>query len=255
MIRFEHVTKRYGGQILLSDLSFHIPKGETVVLMGPSGCGKTTILRCINGLESIQGGMLSVNGQDISNPKKGFNWNRFRAEIGIVFQQYNLFPHRTVLDNVTLGPIHVKRIPKAEAEATAMGLLDRVGLASKAHRYPENLSGGEKQRVAIARALAMSTDILLLDEPTSALDPLMTAEVLQSIQDLAHQGMTLVVVTHEVGFASRVADRILFVHNGRVEMEGPPGVFLEGVTHPVARHYFAQLTGGMDCHTARPPIQ
>lgn len=210
--------------------------------MGPSGCGKTTVLRCINGLEVAQSGSIYVRGVDITNTPKGFDWNRYRSEIGIVFQQFNLFPHLTVLQNIALAPVKVKKIPKPQAEATAINLLERVGLSGKAYRYPDTLSGGEKQRVAIARALAMSSGILLLDEPTSALDPLMTAEVLRTIQDLAHQGITLLIVTHEVQFACRVADRIFFLNQGRIEIEGPPGHFLHELEHPVARHYFQLLS-------------
>lgn len=244
MIHFDHVSKSYEDEPILSDLSLNIDKGETVVLMGPSGCGKTTILRCINGLERVQSGTIEVNGVTITQASKRFDWNRFRSEIGIVFQQFNLFPHLTVLQNVTLGPVKVKQVSKEEAEAKGMALLDQVGLMDKAHRYPHNLSGGEKQRVAIARALAMSSGILLLDEPTSALDPLMTAEVLQTIQELSHKGITLVIVTHEVQFACRVADRIFFLHHGCIEAEGPPAHFLNGLAHPVAKEYFNLLFEG-----------
>jgi polar amino acid transport system ATP-binding protein len=244
MIRFDKVCKGYRDQKILDNLSFTIDKGETVVLMGPSGCGKTTILRCINGLEHIQDGTIYVRDVNITNTPSNFNWNRFRSEIGVVFQQFNLFPHLSVLQNITLAPVKVKKIPPDQAEAQAMELLERVGLASKAHRNPDTLSGGEKQRVAIARALAMSSDILLLDEPTSALDPLMTAEVLHTIQDLAHQGITLIIITHEVHFACRVADKIFFLNNGRIEVQGPPSLFTEGLEHPVAKHYFQLLAEG-----------
>lgn len=244
MIHFEHVYKHFGSKPLLEDLCFGIEKGSTVVMMGPSGCGKTTVLRCINGLEEVQKGIIRVRGQNITQPPPGFNWNRFRADIGIVFQQFNLFPHLTLMQNITLGPIKVKGTSKAQANQTALELLELVGLADKADRYPHNLSGGEKQRVAIARALAMSSDILLLDEPTSALDPLMTAEVLHTIQELSEKGITLVVVTHEAHFACRVADKIIFLNNGRIEVEGPPDLFLNSLEHPVARHYFNLLLEG-----------
>ncbi len=241
IIVFDAVRKTYGSQVILSDLSFHIAAGETVVLMGPSGCGKTTVLRCINGLETIEAGNIHVRDIDLTQVPGSFDWNAFRASIGMVFQQFNLFPHMSVLKNVTLGPVKVKGVPEEAARLKALELLDRVGLSDKAHRFPGNLSGGEKQRVAIARALAMSSDILLLDEPTSALDPLMTAEVLQTLQDLSHQGITMLVVTHEVHFAARAADRILFLNQGRVEANGPPSAFLEGIGHPVARRYFDLL--------------
>jgi len=241
IIQFEDVVKKFGDQSVLSHLNCTIDQGETVALMGPSGCGKTTMLRCMNGLEMIDGGHLHVRGTNLAQLPKGFNWNRFRSEIGIVFQQFNLFPHLTVLQNITLGPTRVKHLSGEEARALALGLLERVGLSRKAHRYPRHLSGGEKQRVAIARALAMSSDILLLDEPTSALDPVMTAEVLHTIQELSHQGITLVVVTHEVHFACRLADRILFLNEGRIEMEGPPALYLQGLEHPIAKRYFELL--------------
>ncbi len=246
MIQFEQVCKHYNGQPILSDLSFEIRKGETVVLMGASGCGKTTVLRCIGGLEAVQSGNILVRGTNIARAPKGFNWNRYRSEIGLVFQQFNLFPHLSVLENITLGPVKVKGQPRDEAEHLAFELLRKVGMDTKAKRFPNTLSGGEKQRVAIARALAMSSDILLLDEPTSALDPLMTAEVLRTIQSLSHQGITLVIVTHELQFAYRVADRILFFHNGSIEEEGPPRHFQGPMTNPVARQYFSLLTEGYE---------
>ena len=243
IIRFDGVTKRLSGHNVLSNLSFEIQRGETAVLMGASGCGKTTVLRCINGLEHVDAGHLYVHGTDIVHPPRGFNWNRFRANIGLVFQQYNLFPHLTVLQNITLGPIKVKHLPRAQAEQEALAWLARVNLENKAHRYPANLSGGEKQRAAIARALAMSADILLLDEPTSALDPLMRADVLDTIRGLSHLGITLVIVTHEVSFALRAADRILFLHNGQVALEGPPSAFQsDQLQNEIAKPYFAALT-------------
>ncbi len=244
IIEFENVYKFFGSHTILSDLNFQVYPGEVVVLMGASGCGKSTALKCINGLEMVQQGSIRVRGKEITAPPKGFDWNRFRSSVGIVFQQYNLFPHLTVLQNITLGPIQVKKTPPKEAIETALMLLAQVGLENKAYRYPNNLSGGEKQRVAIARALAMSTDLLLLDEPTSALDPMMTAEVLQTIHDLAHNGITLVIVTHEVNFAYRVSDRILFMADGQIQEAGPPEHFQYHLTHPLAKRYFAMLQEG-----------
>lgn len=238
IIRFDKVCKRFGQHEVLKDLSFDIEKGETITMMGPSGCGKSTVLRCINGLEKIESGAIEVRGVNIADSPQNFNWNAYRAGIGIVFQQFNLFPHLNVLKNITLAPIKVKKMTKTDAEDLAMGLLKRVGLEDKAHRHPSNLSGGEKQRVAIARALAMSSDILLLDEPTSALDPLMSAEVLHTIQDLSHQGITLVVVTHEVEFACRVSDRIFFLYQGALAAQGPPSQMVQDMDHPVAKQYF-----------------
>jgi ABC-type polar amino acid transport system ATPase subunit len=241
IVRFEDAKKQFGQEPVLTGLNCQIEEGETIVLMGPSGCGKTTMLRCINGLETLDTGKLFVRGVDLTSPPKSFSWSHFRSEIGVVFQQFNLFPHLTVMENITLGPLKVKRISKDEACDKAQSLLDTVGLSNKADRYPRHLSGGEKQRVAIARALAMSNNLLLLDEPTSALDPVMSAEVLHTIQDLAHKGITLVIVTHEVHFACRVADRIFFLNNGSVEVEGTPEFFLKGLEHPIAKRYFELL--------------
>ncbi|MEZ4575779.1 MAG: amino acid ABC transporter ATP-binding protein [Vampirovibrionales bacterium] len=244
IIRFTGVCKRFGDQSVLQDLNFEIYPGETVVLMGPSGCGKSTVLRCLNKLEAVDAGDIEVRGFNITRAPRRTNWNQYRANIGMVFQQFNLFPHMTVLDNITIGPVKVKGVDKAAARQQAMALLERVGLVEKADRYPITLSGGEKQRVSIARALAMSSDILLMDEPTSALDPVMTAEVLRTIQTLSQEGITLLIVTHEVDFALRVADRILFFDQGQIAVEGPPDVFTQPLNHPMARQYFELLRAG-----------
>ena len=212
---------------ILKDISLDITPGETVVLLGPSGCGKSTLLRLLNGLEKPDNGEITVNGIPLHQLPKGFSWSAFRAEVGMVFQQYNLFPHMTVLKNIMLGATHVRKLSKKEAHLLCMDLLASVGLADKAHCYPYQLSGGEKQRIAIARALALAPQILLLDEPTSALDPVMTNDVLLLIKTLTHHGVTLVIVTHEVGFAADVADRIIFMHEGELIFDDTPKSFLE----------------------------
>lgn len=208
--------------LILNDVYLNIIPGETVVLLGPSGCGKSTLLRLLNGLEKPTSGVVSVNNTCFNNLPRGFRWDEFRADVGMVFQQYNLFPHMTVLKNIMLGATAVRKIPKKQAEALAMDLLESVGLADKAKCYPYQLSGGQKQRIAIARALALSPKILLLDEPTSALDPVMTNEVLELIGKLSHHGVTLLIVTHEVQFALNVADRVLFMHEGDIIFDDAP---------------------------------
>ena len=220
IIRFEGVSKSYGGLPILNVIDLEIQRGEKVALMGYSGCGKTTLLRCINGLEQFDGGKLQVNGHNLGNPQ--LDWSRFRSKVGFVFQQFNLFPHLTVLENIILGPMKINQMPKAEAVERAHQLLNQVGIGDKASAYPERLSGGQKQRVAIARSLAMEPEILLLDEPTSALDPPMSREVLAVIEQIASAGMTLVMVTHELRFVSHLADRLVFLHEGRVAEQGPP---------------------------------
>ncbi len=238
VIQFHQVSKHFNQRYVLNDLTFSVEQGETVLLMGPSGCGKTTILRCINGLEPVQDGNVLVQGISLTSPPLGFQWNTFRSGIGIVFQQFNLFPHLTVLQNVLLGPVHVKGMSQAAAREKAMGLLETIGISSKASSFPSRLSGGEKQRVAIARALAMDPPILLLDEPTSALDPIMTAEILDLLRKTTHQGRTVLIVTHEVLLANQVGDRILFLNNGHIELEGPPSFFQTQLSHPIAKRYF-----------------
>ena len=220
MIRVSNLHKSFGKNNVLKGIDERIEKGEVVVVIGPSGSGKSTFLRCLNLLESPTSGKIVFEGNDITD--KGTDINKIREKMGMVFQQFNLFPHKTVLQNLTIAPIKVKGLSKQEAEKKAMELLNRVGLADKAEAYPSSLSGGQKQRIAIARALAMEPDVMLFDEPTSALDPEMVGEVLSVMNDLAKEGMTMVVVTHEMGFAREVGDRILFMDNGGIVEEGSP---------------------------------
>lgn len=220
MIRVSDLHKSFGKNNVLKGIDEHIEKGEVVVVIGPSGSGKSTFLRCLNLLESPTSGKIVFEGNDITD--KGTDINKVREKMGMVFQQFNLFPHKTVLQNLTIAPIKVKGLSKQEAEKKAMELLNRVGLANKAEEYPSSLSGGQKQRIAIARALAMEPDVMLFDEPTSALDPEMVGEVLSVMNDLAKEGMTMVVVTHEMGFAREVGNRILFMDNGSIVEQGSP---------------------------------
>ncbi len=219
-VEVKNLVKRFGKLEVLSGIDCTIKEGEVVCVIGPSGSGKSTFLRCLNKLEDSTSGEIIVDGYKISDKKTDIN--KVRENIGMVFQQFNLFAHMSVLKNIMFAPVELKKMNKAEAESTAMALLRRVGLEDKAHDYPHMLSGGQKQRVAIARALAMSPDIMLFDEPTSALDPEMVGEVLEVMKDLAAQGMTMVVVTHEMGFAREVADRVLFMDEGVICEEGTP---------------------------------
>ncbi|MDO4901115.1 amino acid ABC transporter ATP-binding protein [Actinomyces sp.] len=224
VVRISHVSKYYGDFQALDDVSLDIHRGEVVAVIGASGSGKSTLCRTINRLETIQSGSIEIDGELL--PQEGRELARLRAEVGMVFQSFNLFPHRTVLDNITLAPTRVRKIPRADAEARARQLLHRVGLADQAAKRPPQLSGGQQQRVAIARALAMDPKIMLFDEPTSALDPEMINEVLDVIKDLAAEGMTMLVVTHEMGFARSVADRVAFMDGGQiVELDAPEEFF------------------------------
>lgn len=223
MIKVENVYKAFGKLDVLKGISTEIKKGEVVAIIGPSGSGKSTFLRCLNLLEIPTSGKIAVNGQEITDPKT--NITSLRQHIGMVFQHFHLFPHKTVLQNMTYAPITVKKVSKDEAEKKAMELLKRVGLEDKANEYPSKLSGGQKQRVAIARALAMEPEIMLFDEPTSALDPEMVKEVLDVMKSLAHTGITMVIVTHEMGFAREVADRICFLDEGRLMEDSTPQEF------------------------------
>jgi ABC-type polar amino acid transport system ATPase subunit len=227
MIHFRQVNKWFGPLHVLRDVTLEVSPGEVVVVCGPSGSGKSTLIRCINKLEPIQSGEIIVDGIHLNDP--GLDLARLRAEVGMVFQHLNLYPHMTALANIMLAPVKVKGLSRAEGEKVAMKLLERVGIPEKANAYPANLSGGQQQRVAIARALAMQPKIMLFDEPTSALDPEMINEVLDVMVRLAKEGMTMIVVTHEMGFAKKVASRIMFIDEGRIVEEGPPETFF---SHP-----------------------
>jgi len=220
VIKIESLYKNFGDLEVLKDINNQIAAGEVVVVIGPSGSGKSTMLRCLNRLEEITSGQVYIEGTPINNNET--NINQIRQKVGMVFQQFNLFPHKTSLENITLAPVKVKKMGEEQAKKIAYDLLDKVGLKDKADVYPNQLSGGQKQRIAIARALAMQPEIMLFDEPTSALDPEMVGEVLEVMRDLAEEGMTMVVVTHEMGFAREVGDRVLFMDEGRIVEEGPP---------------------------------
>lgn len=221
MIKVVNLKKSFGENEVLKSINVEIKQQEVVVVIGPSGSGKSTFLRCLNGLEDITGGHVYIEGVDIADKKSDIN--KIRTEVGMVFQQFNLFPHKTVMENITLSPIKVRKIPKDKAEEKAVSLLRKVGLEDKANVYPDSLSGGQKQRIAIARALAMEPKIMLFDEPTSALDPEMVGEVLDVMKQLAKEGMTMIVVTHEMGFAREVGDRVLFMDGGYIVEENVPG--------------------------------
>lgn len=230
MIRVNNLHKSFEKNEVLKGINEHIEKGEVVVVIGPSGSGKSTFLRCLNLLEVPTSGEIIFEGKNITDKKVDIN--KIREKMGMVFQQFNIFPHKTVLDNLTIAPIKVKGVSKADAEKKAKELLDRVGLLNKADAYPSSLSGGQKQRIAIARALAMDPDVMLFDEPTSALDPEMVGEVLNVMKELAKEGMTMVVVTHEMGFAREVGDRILFMDKGNIMEEGTPEEIFSNPKNP-----------------------
>lgn len=230
MIQINNLHKSFNENKVLKGINDHIKKGEVVVVIGPSGSGKSTFLRCLNLLEEPTEGQIIFENTNITN--KQANINKIREKMGMVFQQFNLFPHKTVLENLTIAPIMVKKVSEKDANKKAYELLNKVGLADKATAYPASLSGGQKQRIAIARALAMEPDVMLFDEPTSALDPEMVGEVLSVMKDLARDGMTMVVVTHEMGFAREVGDRILFMDDGKIVEEGSPKEIFTNPTHP-----------------------
>ncbi len=239
IIEFSGVDKFFGDFQVLEGIDLTVDEGEVVVVIGPSGSGKSTLLRCINGLEGISSGELSVDG---TRPgEKGTDLNLLRSEIGMVFQQFNLYPHMTVAQNIQLAPMKVKKVSAKEADERCMRLLDRVGIPEQANKYPESLSGGQQQRVAIARGLAMEPRIMLFDEPTSALDPEMISEVLEAMAGLAEGGMTMVVVTHEMGFARRVADRVIFMDEGRIVEVGPPEHFFQNPKHERTKRFLDQI--------------
>ncbi|MBW1982596.1 MAG: amino acid ABC transporter ATP-binding protein [Deltaproteobacteria bacterium] len=220
MIRFVDVYKSFGDRLVLKGINFHVREGEVVVIIGPSGSGKSTILRCVNRLVPIDSGQVIVDGMSVNDPETKIV--KVREEVGMVFQQFNLFPHKTVLENVMMAPIHVRKVKREEARKTAEELLRKVDIWDQAHKYPAQLSGGQQQRVAITRALAMHPKIMLFDEATSALDPEMIGEVLDVMKQLAREGMTMICVTHEMGFAREVADRVMFLDDGVVVEEGTP---------------------------------
>ncbi len=239
MITVKHLKKTFGDLEVLKDINVEIKQKEVVVVIGPSGSGKSTFLRCLNLIESVTDGTVTIDGQEITDKKMDIN--KLRAEVGMVFQQFNLFPHKTVLQNITLPMITVRKWKKQDAEAKAMELLAKVGLQDKASVYPDSLSGGQKQRVAIARALGMEPKIMLFDEPTSALDPEMVGEVLEVMKQLAKEGMTMVVVTHEMGFAREVGDRVIFMDDGYVVEENEPIALFQNPQHERTKAFLSKV--------------
>ncbi|MFR7451468.1 amino acid ABC transporter ATP-binding protein [uncultured Subdoligranulum sp.] len=237
MIDVKGLRKSYDGVEVLKGVDLTIHKGDVVCLVGPSGCGKSTFLRCLNRLEEPDAGTVTLEGQEITDR----DIDAMRARMGMVFQHFNLFPHLTVRRNITLAPVHLKRMTQAEADAKAMELLERIGLADKADAYPNMLSGGQKQRIAIVRALAMNPEVLLFDEPTSALDPEMVGEVLELMKELAHGGMTMVVVTHEMGFAREVANRVIFIDEGVVKVDKPPKEFFSNIENERLKTFLSKV--------------
>lgn len=239
MIEFRGVHKWFGLLHVLNDVTLEIQHGEVVVVCGPSGSGKSTLIRCINKLEPIQSGEITVDGMALNDPKTDVT--KLRAEVGMVFQQFNLYPHKTALENIMLAPMKVRRQSKEQAEKIALDLMAKVGIPEKIHSYPAQLSGGQQQRVAIARALAMQPKIMLFDEPTSALDPEMINEVLDVMVSLAREGMTMIVVTHEMGFAKKVSHRILFMDEGRIIEEGTPETFFASPKNERTRIFLSKI--------------
>ncbi|SDL78252.1 L-glutamate ABC transporter ATP-binding protein [Corynebacterium mycetoides] len=239
MIRMAGVEKYFGDFHALTNINLDVPRGQVVVVLGPSGSGKSTLCRTINRLETIDAGTIEIDGKIL--PEEGKDLAKLRSDVGMVFQQFNLFPHLTIRENVTLGPTKVRKLPKAEADKRAGELLDRVGIANQADKYPAQLSGGQQQRVAIARALAMDPKVMLFDEPTSALDPEMVGEVLDVMSELARSGMTMVVVTHEMGFARKVADRILFMSDGEIVEDTNPESFFDSPASERARDFLGKI--------------
>ncbi|MEK7889251.1 amino acid ABC transporter ATP-binding protein [Burkholderia contaminans] len=239
MIRIDAIHKRFQQHAVLKGVSLDVQQGEVVCLIGPSGSGKSTVLRCINGFETYDEGTITIDGVKVDAHSKRIH--ELRMRVGMVFQRFNLFSHRTALENVMEGPVHVRRTPAAQAREQARALLDKVGLAHRMNAYPSELSGGQQQRVAIARALAMEPQAILFDEPTSALDPELVGEVLGVIKELARSGTTLVIVTHEIGFAREVADNVLFMERGRIVEAGPPAVVLDAPSHPRTRAFLSRV--------------
>ena len=239
MIVVDRIGKAFGTHVVLDEFSLDVDKGEVVCIIGPSGSGKSTALRCINGLESYDRGTITIDGVRVDRNDPSIH--ALRSEVGMVFQRFNLFPHRTALENVMEGPVFVKRISPAVARARALALLDKVGLGEKADAYPDRLSGGQQPRVSIARALAMEPKAILVDEPTSALDPELVGDVLRVMLTLAREGMTMIVVTHEIGFAAEVAGRVLFLDHGRILEQGPPSAILRNPRHERTRDFLQRV--------------
>jgi glutamine transport system ATP-binding protein len=239
MIKAENLKKSFGDNVVLKDISVTVKPQEVVVVIGPSGSGKSTFLRCLNLLESITDGHVFIEGIDITDKKT--NINEVRTEVGMVFQQFNLFPHKTVMENIMLAPMKVRKKNSEQARIKGMELLEKVGMADKADAYPDSLSGGQKQRVAIARALAMEPNIMLFDEPTSALDPEMVGEVLEVMKQLAREGMTMVVVTHEMGFAREVGDRVIFMDGGYIVEENTPEQIFDNPQHERTKAFLSKI--------------
>ena len=242
IVRMQQLNKHFGSLHVLNNIDLEIIPGEVVVIIGASGSGKSTLIRCINGLEEFQSGSLDVDGnQLLPNGKSSKALQTIRTEVGMVFQQFNLFPHLSVRDNVTLAPMKVRGWSRQDAEDTAERLLERVGIADQADKYPSQLSGGQQQRVALARALAMEPRLMLFDEPTSALDPEMIGEVLDAMRELAKEGMTMVIVTHEMGFAREVADRVIFIHKGEIAEQAPPEQLFDTPQHERTQSFLARV--------------
>ena len=239
MIDIKKLSKSFGNIQVLQNISEHIAPGEKVVIIGPSGSGKSTFLRCLNLMEQPTEGQIWFDGKEVTDPKADIN--AIRQQMGMVFQHFNLFPNMTILKNITLAPIRTGRMTPAQAEQTAKHLLQRVGLLDKADAYPNQLSGGQKQRIAIVRAMAMNPKVLLFDEPTSALDPEMVGEVLAVMKELADEGMTMVVVTHEIGFAKEVASRVMFMNEGQIVEQGPPETIFSNPQHPRLQEFLSKV--------------
>jgi glutamine transport system ATP-binding protein len=239
VIKIKNLHKNFGNLQVIKGIDLHVKSGEVVCIIGPSGSGKSTVLRCINKLEVPSSGTIFVDGYDIMD--KQTDINKVRTEAGMVFQQFNLFPHMTILENVTLGPIKVRNMNKSDANELGLKLLDKVGLKEKAINYPDQLSGGQKQRIAIARSLALQPKVILFDEPTSALDPELVGEVLDVMQKLAREGMTMIVVTHEMGFAKEVADRVIFIDEGVIQEEGNPEEFFTNPKNPRLKDFLGKV--------------
>jgi glutamine transport system ATP-binding protein len=242
IVRMQQLNKHFGSLHVLKDIDMDIIPGEVVVVIGASGSGKSTLIRCINGLEEFQAGKLEVDGNELlPDGKSSKALQTIRTEVGMVFQQFNLFPHLSVIDNITLAPMKVRGWSQSDALETAKRLLERVGISDQADKYPNQLSGGQQQRVALARALAMEPRLMLFDEPTSALDPEMIGEVLDAMRELAKEGMTMVIVTHEMGFAREVADRVVFIHQGEITEQGPPEQLFDKPQHERTQSFLARV--------------